>query len=235
MKSFLCGPQLFRLLIAGAKTCEVNRNRALRCKRLRHELRQLLNPVLRRQDGREQCSWRGERSGQQQVHRFIDGDKVASRLGAGDRQRSALLDLARKDLGHVVAGVQYVAQAQNRTPCGEHNLLGDALAGAHHRGRLNGLVGGEQHHARAMRSGNPNENSAAEDVVLDRRQRMFFHQRHVLEGCGVIDNARRVMKKNLFEQRLVARVAEDGNHSAGRAGGCPVALKGVELALGGLQ
>ena len=47
--------------------------------------------------------------------------------------------------------------------------LGDALGGAHHRGGLHGLVGGDEHEALdAQRVGQLGHVAGAEDVVLDR-------------------------------------------------------------------
>jgi len=81
----------------------------------------------------------------------------------------------------------------------------------------------------------PHQVLGAQDVVGHGRQRMLFHQRHMLEGGGVEDQLRRMGGENLIQHRTVGHVAQDGGHGAGRAGFCPFPLKMVELALRALQ
>ena len=52
--------------------------------------------------------------------------------------------------------------------------------------------------ARVARGGRANQCFRGKDIVFDGRERLLFHQRHVLEGCGVKDDTRRVREKNFI-------------------------------------
>ena len=175
---------------------------------------------------------RGRR--EQQIHRFVQGEKVAPRRRIGDCDWASQGDLLGKDLGHAVSRSQNVTQAQDRAARVEYNLFSDPLGGAHDRSWFDRFISGEQYHPRPMRGRRPDQGLGTEDVVGHGCQRMRFHERYMLEGGGMEDDARLVSRENLIQQRTVGHIAQDGGHGAGSAGFSPLAVEMVEMALRGL-
>jgi len=106
-------------------------------------------------------------------------------------------------------------RAENCSTLSEDDLLRDALGCAHDGGRLDCLVGGEKNDAGAMRGGDAGQRLRGEDVVGDGGERMLLHQRNVLEGRGVEDEARCVRGEDVFEERGVTCAAEDAGDRGG--------------------
>ncbi len=94
----------------------------------------------------------GHRTGlEHEAHGFGDGHEVARHLGIGDRDRSALDDLAEERRHDAAAAAEHVAEAHCRegqqvlVAHREDRELGDPLARAHDRARVDGLVGRDVH------------------------------------------------------------------------------------------
>ena len=87
---------------------------------------------------------------QHQLHRLRDGHEIAAHLGMGDRDRPAALDLPEERRHHAAPAAEHVAEAHRDevSPGGLrdllHDLLGDALGGAHDVGGAHRLVGRDE-------------------------------------------------------------------------------------------
>ena len=177
--------------------------------RVSHESRKVGDEVRSRKL-RSEKSGRSRLSGcgQKQIDGFGDGEEVAARGGIGDGERKTGGDLAGEDFGDAAAGGEDVAEAENGSTRGEDDLFGDALGRAHHGGGRDGLVGGKQDDAGAVREGRCDERFGGEDVVGDGGQGLLFDEGNVLEGSGVEDEARAVKREDLVEESAVRDVAE---------------------------
>ena len=169
---------------------------------------------------------------EEQVDCFWEREEIASSGGIGDRDRAATPNLAGKDFSHTIARGEHVAKAENSSAGSEDNQLGNALGCAHDGCRLNSLVRREKNEAGTNRSGGAGEDFCGEDVVGDGGERVLFHERNVLEGGGMEDEARGVDGEDVFKQRGIAGTAEEVRNGWGLRdfGG-----EGEEIAFGSFQ
>ena len=115
--------------------------------------------------------------------------------------------LPKRTVAYLVAGI-----AGGR---GLDRPLGQRLGGAHHGGRLDRLVGRDEHErAHAGLAGDPGDQPRGERVVAHRLDRVQLHHRHVLVGGGVEDDRRAVLGEHLPHPLLLLAV---GEHRDGRA------------------
>ena len=230
------GPELLRDLVSGAGRGEVDGDFDARGEFADHEVGQVRDVVECGEHGREQSGWLRQRGGdQEQVNGFVEGEEVAPGGGIGDRDGAALRDLLGEELDYAVAGGEDVAETKNDAAGGEDNLFGDALGCAHDGSWFDGLVSGEQDEARAVGGSGHGQGFRGEDVVGDGGEGLLFHERNVLEGGGVEDDAGTVSGKDVFDECDVGRVTENGCHEAGGSGFSPGAVEGVEMAFRGLE
>ena len=155
---------------------------------------------------------------QHQPHGFGDGHEVPDDLRVGDRQRPAAGDLFLEARDDRAVRAQHVAEA--------HGLVADLLGGyverlaigfgrplrrAHDVGRIDRLVG-RDHHAgrRAGRQRRIGDVAGAEQVGLDRLQRIRLDQRHVLQRRGMEDDVRLELLEHQIDARAVAHVDDAG-------------------------
>ena len=88
--------------------------------------------------------------------------------------------------------------------------LGDALAGAHHAGGVDRLVGGDQHEALDPDfAGRIGHRARAQHVVAERRAQLPLQHRHVLVGRSMEHDLRLRIRERLLHGGLVAAVGED--------------------------
>jgi hypothetical protein len=89
--------------------------------------------------------------------------------------------------------------------------LAHALRGAHHAGRVHGLVRGDQDEAiHAALLGHLGHDAGARDVVLDRLADVGLHEGHVLVGRGVKHDLRLILPQHLLDTGAVRDIANDG-------------------------
>ena len=134
---------------------------------------------------------------QHQTHRLAHRHEVALHVGMRDGQRAAALQLALEQRHHGAGAAQHVAEAHgdaaHAAPAAARGdvqrlavHLGQPLRGAHHRGRVDRLVGGDQHHRqRADTARRIGDMAGAGDVGQQALQRIGLDHRHVLQRRGV--------------------------------------------------
>ena len=92
---------------------------------------------------------------------------------------------------------------------GQHRELGDALARAHDRARVDGLVGGDVHEAAAVVGRDLRQRPRAEHVRLHGFGRVRLEDRNVLVRGGVEHDVGLVALEHFAQPALVADVGED--------------------------
>ena len=140
----------------------------------------------------------------------------------GDGQRTAPGKLTLKQRDDRAGAAEHIAEADGDAA---HTLVGGSggdverlavhlrqpLRGAHHAGRVDRLVGGDQHHRqRAGRSGGVGDMAGAGGVRRHALQRVRLHHRHVLQGGGMEHKFRAVFVKNGSDTRFVADIGDHG-------------------------
>ena len=132
------------------------------------------------------------------------------------RDRTTALDLFPEHRDHAPAGAEDVAEADAQEPRpgspGErlNGELRHALGGAHHAHRLHRLVGGDEHERlSAPAVGGFGQDLRAQNVGLDRLQRIPLHHRDVLVGGGMEHDVGTPGREGLLDSRRVPDVPED--------------------------
>ena len=222
--------------VAGACRGKVDFDFLIRGKLADQEVSQVRDIVGSREHGRQKRGSPRERGGdEQQVDGLVESEEVAAGGWIGDGDGAALGDLLREELDYAIARGEDVAEAENSAAGGEDDLLGDTLGCAHDGSWFDCLVGGEQDEARAVGGGSHGQGFRGEDVVGDGGEGLFFHERNVLVGGGVEDDAGTVRGEDVFDECHIGGAAKDGRHEA-RGSGCgPGAVEGVEMAFRGLE
>jgi hypothetical protein len=135
-----------------------------------------------------------------------------------DRQRLPRGQLPLEQRDHAPVAAQHVAEAHGaevgarvgqRGPP-EDDLLGHALGGAHHAGRMHRLVGADQHELLGPEARRHlGHAQRAQDVVPRRLDHVLLHQRHVLVGGRVEDEVGAAAGEDALHPPLVGHV---GHH-----------------------
>ena len=147
--------------------------------------------------------------------------EVARDLRVRDGDRPAARDLLLEARDHAAGAAEHVAEAH------QHELraaalqaladdLGEALGRAHHAGRIDRLVGRDQHELLDLRRHRgAREHPGAVRVVAHRLPGVgLLHQRHVLVRGGVEHDARALAREDVLDQRRVLDVADDRRRPA---------------------
>ncbi len=124
---------------------------------------------------------------QHQARGLLDGHEVSDHVRVGDGHRPAEADLAFEQGHHRAGGAEDVAEPDDGDPgpsaggYGMDAALGDALGRPHHIGRVDGLVGGDEHQGFAAVPRQPGHVDRAPYVGEHRLGRVELHQGHVLQ------------------------------------------------------
>ena len=137
-----------------------------------------------------------------------------------DGDGAAFGDLAFEDGDDAAGGAKDVAEADGD----EFGLagvgfgeglevnLGEAFAGAHDAGGVDGFVGRDQDEAcDVMFEGEPGQAGGGNRVVLDRLAGLRFHHAHVFMGGGVEQDRRLMLAKHGNHAGAVQDIGNDGH------------------------
>ena len=140
-----------------------------------------------------------------------------------DRHRPALGDLAPEDRDHAAGRPEDVPEADGdearldvlARAVGLDDPLAQRLRLAHHRLRVHGFVGRDEHEPpRAELDRRLGDDARAQRVVAYGFERIRLHQRHVLVRRGVEDHRRPVAVEDLVHLPAALAVRED-RHTGG--------------------
>lgn len=148
--------------------------------------------------------------------RLVQWDEKPLRIGVSDCERSALSNLLKKQRKDTALRSEHIAQAHNlhagRRPETEKQEFGDALGGSHDAARLDCLVRGHQDKLVHMaRDGGMRQSAGTEHIVFDGREGILFHQRNMLQSCGMEDNLGLIPGHCMIEDLRIADAAQKGN------------------------
>ena len=157
---------------------------------------------------------------QHETRRLGDGHEVANDVRVRHGHRPALGDLLLELRDHAAAGAEHIAEAHGheararmrRGQRGDHHL-GRALARAHHVGRVDGLVGADQHEALgALLARRQRGVVSAQRVVAQRRAGVVvLHQRHMLERGRVENDLRLPLRAHAAHVIQVLDIADQAS------------------------
>ena len=114
--------------------------------------------------------------------------------------------------------------------------LGDALARAHHAGRIDGLVGRDQHEAAdAVAVGRFGDDLGADHVVAETFAQLRLQQRHVLVRRGVEHDLRPRAREHALAHGDIAAIAEHGIDQHVREFAAQFLLDAIEIEFGDFE
>ena len=158
-----------------------------------------------------------ERSLEQKLRGLRQRHEEAGDVGMGHGHGAAARNLLPKAGNHASGAAEHIAESNQdelraRALEALADNLGEALGRAHHAGRIDGLVGGNQHEfldlGRHRRAG---EHPGAIGVVAHRLPGVgVLHQWHVLVRRGMKDDVGRLAVEDLFDQCHMLHIAHHG-------------------------
>ena len=154
-----------------------------------------------------------------------NGHEETLDLGVGDRNGTARSDLLAEAGNDRTVGTQHVAETRgdelgatldDTLLDGQTQRLdvdfGEPLGAAHDIGRIDGLVGGDHHHAlHAVFDTLVGHVARTGHVDQHRFARVLLHERHMLVGRRVEHHLRMVGAEDVVQPRRDADIADDGH------------------------
>ena len=153
---------------------------------------------------------------QDQLAGLGNGHEVARDFRVRHGDRAAVADLPAEQRHHRAGRIQHVAETHGHEAGIGLRVevlavdFGHALAGAHHAGGVDRLVGGDQHETRHPdRTGCIGHRAGTQRVVAERGAQLALQHRHVLVRRGMEHHLRLRLRKHLAHRHLIAAIGQD--------------------------